>query len=304
MARGIDQLEDKTQFKNPLFQFLDTSVIIVNHNAGESLCDCIASVASLAVEVVLVDNASDPAGLTPVVEMFPGRPGFQVIRLTRNVGFSAGCNIGAKSSNGELLLFLNPDCIATPRLVERLKEALEKHPAAAIAGGRLLGDDGGMQGGWRRKEPDPWRAMVRATGLWRFFRRWDFHSGEDGAGDGLVETDAVSGACLMIRRGVFEALGGFDEGYFLHCEDLDLCAEVRRAGFDVLSCADAVVFHSKGVCGKGRPFFVEWHKHKGMLRYFGKHLRKRYSALLEPLVHVAVWCRFSVVCLRAWIARA
>jgi GT2 family glycosyltransferase len=283
---------------------LETSIIIVNHNAGDSLSDCIASVASQAAEVVLVDNASEPAGLTPVVEMFSERSGFKVNRLSRNVGFSAGCNIGAKSSNGELLLFLNPDCIATPTLVERLKEALEKHPNAAIAGGRLLGDDGGMQAGWRRKEPDLWRAMVRASGLWRVFRRWDFHSEAAIVGDELLETDAVSGACLMIRREVFEAVGGFDEGYFLHCEDLDLCAEVRWEGFAVLSCSDAVVFHSKGVCGKGRPYCVEWHKHRGMIRYFGKHLRERYSALLEPLVHVAVWCRFAVVCLRKWVSQA
>ena len=146
--------------------------------------------------------------------------------------------------------------------------------------------------------------MVRASGLWRVFRRWDFHSEAAIVGDELLETDAVSGACLMIRREVFEAVGGFDEGYFLHCEDLDLCAEVRWEGFAVLSCSDAVVFHSKGVCGKGRPYFVEWHKHRGMIRYFGKHLRKRYSALLEPLVHVAVWCRFAVVCLRKWVSQA
>lgn len=300
----IDRQADRQHFSVAFHHFLDTSIIIVNHNAGAALSDCIASVLGQAGEVVLVDNASESAGLDPVVERFTGHPGFQAIRLSRNVGFSAGCNIGAKASTGELLLFLNPDCIATPRLVERLKEVLEKKPNAAIAGGRLLGDDGGMQRGWRRMAPDPWRALVRASGMWRVFRRWDFHPVEDISDDETLETDAVSGACLIIRREVFEKVGGFDEGYFLHCEDLDLCAGVQLAGFAVLSCPDAVVFHSKGVCGKGRPFFVEWHKHKGMIRYFGKHLRKRYSLLLAPLVHVAVWCRFSVVCLRAWIAKA
>ena len=274
------------------------SVIIVNHNAGEALENCLASVIGKVSEVMVVDNRSEPGNFEPVVSRFQKSPGLRVVRLQKNTGFSAGCNAGVAVSSGEYLLFLNPDCICLADLFEKLAEVLDSCPRAGIVGGMLLGEDGKEQGGGRRAEPTIWRAFTRASGLWRVWRRSDYHLEYQKTSEEPVEVDAVSGACLMIRREVFQEIGGFDEGYFLHCEDLDLCVSAKRRGWQVLNCPEARVFHSKGVCGTGKSLFVEWHKHRGMLRFFQKHLGHGPRALLKPIIHAGVWARFVAICAR------
>ncbi len=280
-----------------------TSVIIVNHNAGMALANCLASVVEKVSEVVVVDNLSEPDHFELVVSRFEKCMGLRVVRLHKNTGFSAGCNAGVAASSGDYLLFLNPDCVCLPDLCKKLAQFLDNHPQAGIVGGMLLGEDCKEQGGGRRAEPTIWRAFTRASGLWRVWRRSDYHLEYQKTSEEPVEVDAVSGACLMIRRDVFKEIGGFDEGYFLHCEDLDLCISAKRRGWKVFSCPDAKVFHSKGVCGTGKSLFVEWHKHRGTLRFFKKHLGHGPRALLKPIIHAGVWMRFALVCGREKIFR-
>jgi GT2 family glycosyltransferase/nucleoside-diphosphate-sugar epimerase len=274
------------------------SVIIVNHNAGIALANCLASVVDKVSEVVVVDNFSESDNFAPVVSRFEKCEGFRFVRLLKNTGFSAGCNAGVEVSSGEYILFLNPDCICFGDLFEKLAEFLDNNPQAGIVGGMLLGEDGKEQGGGRRAEPTIWRAFTRASGLWRLWRRSDYHLEYQKTSEEPVEVDAVSGACLMIRREVFKEIGGFDEGYFLHCEDLDLCLTAKRHGWQVWCSPDARVFHSKGVCGTGKSLFVEWHKHRGMLRFFQKHLGYGPRALLKPFIQSGVWARFAAICAR------
>jgi len=276
--------------------------IIVNHNSGEALDACLASILPQASSVVVVDNASEPAGFDAIISRYAANPKLRVLRIERNTGFSVGCNLGAAQSSARHLLFLNPDSIASPRMVKTLADFLENNPRAAIAGGFLLGADGAEQSGGRRLEPTPLRAFVRTTGLWRLFRHGDFLLEHRVAGDSPQELDSVSGACLMIRRVAFEAIGGFDEGYFLHCEDLDLCATARKAGWKVFSVPDAPVFHTKGVCSRSKPLFVEWHKHRGMLRYHRKHFCSAFQKFLYPAMVAAVWSRFALLAARTVIS--
>jgi GT2 family glycosyltransferase/uncharacterized protein YbjT (DUF2867 family) len=280
-----------------------TSVIIVNHNAGMALANCLASVVDKVSEVVVVDNLSEPESFEPVISRFEECAGLRVVRLLKNTGFSAGCNVGVGVSSGDYFLFLNPDCVCLPDLFKKLAQFLDNHPRAGIVGGMLLGEDCKEQGGGRRAEPTIWRAFTRASGLWRVWRRSDYHLEYQKNSEVPLEVDAVSGACLMIRREVFEEIGGFDEGYFLHCEDLDLCISAKRRGWQVFHCPDAKVFHSKGVCGNGKSLFVEWHKHRGMLRFFQKHLGHGQRAVLKPMIHAGVWTRFALVCAREKIFR-
>jgi GT2 family glycosyltransferase/uncharacterized protein YbjT (DUF2867 family) len=274
------------------------SVIIVNHNAGMALANCLASVVDKVPEVVVVDNLSEPENFEPVVYRFEKCVGLRVVRLHKNTGFSAGCNAGVAASSGDYLLFLNPDCVCLPDLFKKLAQLLDNHLQAGIVGGILLGEDCKEQGGGRRAEPTIWSAFTRASGLWRVWRRSDYHLEYQKTSEEPVEVDAVSGACLMIRRVVFKEIGGFDEGYFLHCEDLDLCISAKRRGWKVFSCPDAKVFHSKGVCGNGKSLFVEWHKHRGMLRFFKKHLGHGPRVFLKPMIHAGVWARFVAICAR------
>ena len=274
------------------------AVVIVNHNAGEALSACLESALLQSSEVILVDNASEPLDFESVVAPFAGNPSLKIIRSPVNAGFAVACNKGAAASTAPYILFLNPDCVALPDLLEKMSHALHANPRIGMVGPLLLNPDGTEQGGGRRSIPTPWKSFVRAFGLWRFLRRHDFHMESTGTPILLVEVDAISGACMMVRRAAFEEVGGFDEGFFLHCEDLDLCMEFKKHGWGVFFSPQAIVLHGKGVCSRARPVFVEWHKHWGMLRFYKKHFRSQYPAILQALVGVAVWVRFILVVAR------
>jgi len=120
--------------------------------------------------------------------------------------------------------------------------------------------------------------------------------------DHAVEVEAISGACMMVKRAALTDVGEWDEGYFLHCEDLDWCMRYRQKGWKILFVPSATITHVLGFCGRNRPVFVEWHKHKGMMRFYRKFFQEDYPGLLMVLVGAGVWLRFSVVA-AAYLAR-
>ncbi|MCA3160298.1 MAG: glycosyltransferase family 2 protein [Burkholderiales bacterium] len=274
------------------------SVIIVNYRSGPLLRRCVASLLAcpLAVEIIVVDNASHDGSLNGL----PDAPGIRVIQNTTNVGFAAACNIGIGASSTPFLLFLNPDCFFQPGAVASLLAALQSDDCVGMVGGLLLNEDGTEQGGGRRAVPTPWRSFVRAFGLNRFAHRWpelfyDFHLHQQPLPEEPIEVEAISGACMLVKREAVEDVGMWDDGYFLHCEDLDWCMRFRQKGRTILFVPDARIYHSLGECSRSRRMFVEWHKHKGMVRFYGKFFRHQYPIALMWLVTLGVWLRFGLV---------
>jgi hypothetical protein len=272
------------------------STIIVNYNAGELLRNCIDSVLNcpLKIEIIVVDNASTDGSLDALL----GLPYLQVIKNTANVGFAAACNIGARVASAPFLLFLNPDCTFNPGTLAALLNAMTIDDRIGMVGGLLTNSDGTEQAGGRRAVPTPWRSFVHALGLVRFSDRWprlffDFYLHKQPLPDHAIEVEAISGACMMVRREAVQDVGEWDEGYFLHCEDLDWCMRFRQQGWKILFVPSARVSHALGVCGRSKPVFVEWHKHKGMIRFYRKFFRHQYPGLLMWLVVVGVWLRFG-----------
>ena len=279
------------------------TVVIVNHNAGELLVDCLESALGQATEVVLVDNASLPDQFEPLIAAVASHPRLQIVRSTENRGFAVGCNLGAELSTQPLMLFLNPDCVMTAGSLARMCAAIQDHPRAGMAGGLLAYPDGREQGGGRRAVPTPWRSFVRAFGLSRLSTRWpklfnDFHLHRQPRPSTPIPVEAISGACMLVKREAINDFGLMDEGYFLHCEDLDLCMRARAHGWQILFVPDAPIVHHKGGCSQERPVFVEWHKHKGMVRFYRKHFRHQYPAGLMELVIVGVWLHFAAIAAR------
>lgn len=274
------------------------STIIVNYNAGEFLRSCVDSLLNcpLETEVIVVDNASMDHSL----DALAGLPNVQIIKNATNVGFATACNVGIRAASAPFLLFLNPDCFFKPDTLIRLLEAMRFDERVGMVGGLLVNPDGTEQAGGRRAIPTPWRSFVRAFGLARFTDRWprlffDFHLHKQPLPNHNIEVEAISGACMMVRREAIQDVGEWDERYFLHCEDLDWCMRFRQKGWKILFVPSARVTHALGVSSRSRPIFVEWHKHKGMIRFYRKFFQRQYPGVLMGLVALGVWLRFGLV---------
>jgi len=164
----------------------------------------------------------------------------------------------------------------------------------------LLNPDGTEQAGGRRAVPTPWLSFIRAFGLARFRDRYpnlfsDFLLHEQPLPNAPVEVEAISGSCMLVRRSALTDVGNMDDGYFLHCEDLDWCMRFRHKNWKIMFVPDASVVHFQRTCSKTRPIFVEWHKHKGMMRFYGKFFRHQYPGVLFWIVGAGVWLRFSML---------
>jgi GT2 family glycosyltransferase len=272
------------------------STIVVNYNAGDLLRSCVDSILNcpLEIEIIVVDNASTDGSLDALL----GLPSIQVIKNAVNVGFATACNIGVRAASAPFLLFLNPDCTFSPGALTTLLDAISMDDEVGMVGGLLTNSDGTEQPGGRRAVPTPWRSFSHAFGMVRFANRWprlffDFHLHKQPLPEKPIEVEAISGACMMVKREALQDVGEWDEGYFLHCEDLDWCMRFRQKGWKILFVPSARITHALGVCGKSRPVFVEWHKHKGMIRFYRKFFRHQYPGLLMGLVIVGVWVHFG-----------
>ena len=274
------------------------STIIVNYNAGSLLGKCVESLlnSSFEVEIIVVDNASTDGSLNALHDV----PFIKILKNPTNMGFAAACNSGARVASAPFLLFINPDCSFKPNALADLFESLTIDEQVGMVGGLLANSDGTEQAGGRRAVPTPWRSFVRAVGLVNFSDRWprlfyDFHLHKQPLPDHAIEVEAISGACMMVKREAMQDVGEWDEGYFLHCEDLDWCMRFRQKGWKILFVSSAQITHVLGVCSRSRPLFVEWHKHKGMMRFYRKFFRYQYPGLLMVLVSTGVWLRFGLV---------
>ena len=110
-----------------------------------------------------------------------------------------------------------------------------------------------------------------------------------------IDVEAISGAFMLVRRSALDRIGPLDPQYFLHCEDLDWCMRFTQAGYRILFVPNVIITHVKGSCSVNRPIFVEWHKHKGMLRFYRKYFLDKYPRPLMFLVTLGVFLRFSLV---------
>jgi len=286
------------------------SVIIVNYNAGSVLSECVQRVlaSDTAVAVWVVDNASHDDSLAQLRQAVPADPRLQIYPQTRNLGFARASNLALPAAQGEYLLFLNPDCYVETDTVSRMRSIMDAHPGAGLGGVLVCNPDGSEQVGCRRRVPSPGRALVRVLHLDRW---WPSRFGSHNfvLGDAPLPTEptvveGISGAFMWVRRSALATVGPLDEGYFLHCEDLDWFMRFRQAGWDILFVPEVKVTHFKGLCSEGEPLRVSWHKHRGMLRYYRKFFRQRYPLPLSWLVTGAVWARFALLALISVVKRA
>ena len=283
-----------------------TSIVVVVADSGGDALACVeaALASSAAVELLVVDNASRDGVPEALACACAGDARVRLLCNGANLGFGAAVNRGAALARGDALLVLNPDCRLAPDSVARLRAELAAHPRAGLVGAVVCGVDGRPDRNAFRRDPLLARALatLRAHAL----GRGDAASAGGVYAEGPLPTtsmavEAVSGALMLLPKAVFDAVGGFDEGYFLHCEDLDLCRRVRDAGYAVLLAGGVRVAHAKGGSSRRRPLFVSWHKHRGMWRWFCRFDPAARHLLLRPVVWAGLWAHFVLTAPRlAW----
>lgn len=274
------------------------SVVVVNFNSGAFLeATTSALLASLppGSELIVVDNDSSDSSTAPLRD----HDGIIFVQLKKNVGFGAAANIGAARARNELIVFLNPDAFVPDGTLQRMADYLATHPESGLCGGLLLDFQGREQAGSRRYDPTlmrSWGKAVRSIVPMRMFPTFDRH--DEPLPSTSVQVDAISGACMMVRRKAHQEIDGFDEGFFLHFEDLDYCRRARDAGWDVGFVPEAPVFHYQGASGLITEDRLLQHKHAGLARYLDKFgsqgkaprvVRLLVLAALKLAVGIAPW---------------
>lgn len=276
------------------FSARDIGVVVVTHASESTIEACLFRLLAGrdVARVVVIDNDS-PDGTAAIVERLTRRDArLGLVRNPDNRGFAAACNQGATAISQPWVAFVNPDAYVERDTLSRLVAHATARPGAGLLGVELVGEDGEVDLASRRADPSL-REQVASLG-----RRDALYLGRDPA-QVVQPVDAVSGALMLLPLGLFVRLDGFDEGYRLHAEDLDLCRRVREAGYEVVVANDLRVTHVRGVSSQRRPAWVEWNKHRGLWRYFRKFEAADTPAWMVPGLWLALWAHFAVAAARA-----
>ncbi len=231
------------------------SILVISYNTRAMTLACLKSVAvqtSVPHEVIVLDNASPDGSAAAIAEVFPR---MRLIASPENHGFAGGNNIAAAEARGEYLLLLNPDTIVLDRAVDRLVDFADRTPQAGIWGGRTLFDDGRLNPTSVFGDQTLWSLFARASGLALAFPRSRYFNPEDYGGwarDSERAVDVVQGCLFLIRRELWERLGGFDLDFFMYGEEADLCRRARALGAAPRMTPEATIVHHAGASSARR----------------------------------------------------
>lgn len=282
---------------------MNVTVSIVNWNTKDELRDCLRSVLAqrgVETEVIVVDNASADGSAQMVQDEFADQA--ILIANTSNIGFGAGHNQAMRIARGEYVFLLNPDGrLIEPDALRRMVVYLEGNPGVGVLGPRIVNPDGSLQFSARRF-PTMLAAAFRHT-LWgKLFPNNRFVRGymmTDWAHDRTKEVDWISGAAMMLRRAMLDQVGLMDEGYFMYCEDVDLCKRAGMRGWKVIYYPEVTVSHRIGAASDQNPVEMIKQHHKSMLRYYLKFNRFSPKLILLPLVMIGLRLRMRALIRRA-----
>ena len=251
------------------------SAIVVSYQTGARLKECLYALAGDPDidEIVLVDNGNPPAMETWLDAFAAARSGVQIVRGHGNIGFGAGINLGVSMSAGPDILVVNPDAVLRRNSIASLQTAAATCDEPWIIGGRIFDLNGREERGPRRKELTLWRAATSLVG----WNTWTLE--RTPPPDSPVNIPVISGAFFLTSKASMARLNGFDEGYFLHVEDVELCRRCREAGGQVMYDPGAGALHY-GATSDAPSAAVARHKGDSLAYYFRKFARSGWERAL------------------------
>ncbi len=278
---------------------MDVSVVIVNHNTQAFLRGCLdhalPELAGRDSEVFVVDNGSNDGSAAMVRRDFPS---VTLLENGENLGFARANNRALRLARGRHVLLLNPDTEVAPGSVVRLEQALDTLPNAVGVGPKIVRPDGRLDLASRRTFPSPGVALARLVGLSRLFPRSRMlarynRTYEDPDQPG--EIDAGTAAAMCFRQDALQAVGFFDEDFFMYGEDLDLCYRLRQRGGRIYYVPSALVLHYKGEASRQQPRAMLREFHRAMWLFYRKHYASGWRAALAPAVWLGIRLRYGLV---------
>jgi len=261
---------------------MSLSVLIVSYNNESRLRQCLASLDE-ATEVVVVDNASPDGSADMVRREFPR---VKLVALADNRGFSAGVNTAARNATGDVFLILNPDTVIEPGTFERMQSVMRAHPEAGAFGFRQVDEQGNYQ---LTIGPPP--SIVLELVRQQVQRRIDVGDHRLGAWiDRFLgrtrRVPWVGGSVILLTRTAFEAVGGFDESFFLYFEDLDFCLRLRATVGPILYEPSVTVTHIRGASMKRTPELASKAYRQSQILYWRKHRGPLVAGLMRVYQHL------------------
>ena len=267
------------------------SVIIVNYNVKFYLEQCLESVRraskGLQVETFVVDNLSTDGSVAYLRERFPE---VTFIENRENVGFARANNQAIRQSKGRYVLLLNPDTFVGEDTLARMVEFMEAHPEAGGAGAYMLNADGTFAPESRRGLPTPFVAFCKMSGLTKLFPKsrllGRYYMGYLDANE-VNEIEAISGACMMLRREALDKVGLLDEDFFMYGEDIDLSYRVLKGGYKNYFIPTRML-HYKGESTAKNSYRYAYTFYQAMRLFFRKHYG-HYSFIISLPINAATW---------------
>lgn len=222
---------------------IELSIITVTYNNENTIDDYLESVLKTkekAYELIIIDNAS-PDG---TVSKIPKHPQIKLLVNKENLGFSKACNIGAKNARGEYLFFLNPDTKIFKNSIQNLLQYIKENPSVGLVAPKLINRSGHAQPSVKK--------LPTVLGVFKEYYLNISNSFDEYVPDGSepVEVECVYGAAFIIRKDIFDKLGGFDEKFFLYYEDLDLCRRLKNLNLKIIYYPKAKIEHEVGTSSK------------------------------------------------------
>lgn len=267
------------------------AVTVINHNTCDHLYHCLRSLAMQdGTEIIVVDNASSDGSVQMVRRNFPW---VRLMVNADNPGYGAAANQALGSTSADYVLLLNSDTCLWPGALAALQQYLDCHPAVAVAGPRLLNPDGSLQPSCY---PFPGLASLffQESGLEPLLARlpiWRERNLRAWSHDRPRAVPWVLGAALAIRRAPFQAIGGFEEDFYMYLEETDLCYRLWRRGWEVHFTPGATVEHSGGASTKQRRAEMRIAYFRSVTRFYRRHFGAPALLLLKAMLKLIVRAR-------------